>query len=288
MNAFSRLLPVVSGAFGLQAVLAAIFVPQKTDKYFDLGGSLGFISTAFVSLYYPVLKARFWEGARNVPFPPITSFAPRQLLITAALGVWTVRLGSFLVQRAFDSHGDFRFMEAKKQPFTFTVWWMAQASWVLIVGLPVYLINTLPAHLHPALTFRDYAAVGLFAGSLIIESVADRQKAAWRKAQKNKEHDEKFISSGLWSISRHPNYIGEVGIWTGIWALSIASLQTAHNPRGSIALSAASPLFTYFLLRYVSGIPPLELSAEKKWGKDEAWKKYKRNTPVLWPFGSTE
>src|SRR5579863_4712680 len=79
------------------AVLAAIFVPQANEKWCDLGGSLGFLSTTFISLYYPTLKARYWHGV-NVSFPPLASFAPRQLLLTSALTVWTVRHGSFLVQ----------------------------------------------------------------------------------------------------------------------------------------------------------------------------------------------
>jgi hypothetical protein len=79
------------------SVLAAIFVPQENEKWYDLGGSLGFLSTTFISLYYPTLKAIYWEGS-NVSFPPLSSFAPRQLLLTGALAVWTIRLGSFLVQ----------------------------------------------------------------------------------------------------------------------------------------------------------------------------------------------
>lgn len=116
MNVLSRLLPVAGSAFFLQTgslfllllvivavcefnttVLAAIFVPRANEKWYDLGGTLGFLSTTFVSLYYPTLKARYWEGA-NYPFPPLSSFAPRQLLLTASLVIWTVRLGSFLVQ----------------------------------------------------------------------------------------------------------------------------------------------------------------------------------------------
>jgi len=287
MNVFSRLLPVAGSAFSLQTVLAAIFVPQANEKWYDLGGALGFLSTTFVSLYYPTLKARYWEGA-NVPFPTLSSFAPRQLLLTASLVIWTVRLGSFLVQRAIKAGGDSRFDEVKRQTGTFTAFWMAQASWVFLIGLPVYLVNIVPAHLHPALSSRDYASLGLYAGSLLFEIIADRQKSAWRRAQENKEHEEKFITSGLWSLSRHPNYVGEVGIWMGIWAISSVSLQTTHYPKGTVALAAVSPLFTYFLLRYVSGVPPLERSAEKKWSQDAAWQTYKRKTPVFWPFLSTK
>ncbi|EPQ54180.1 DUF1295-domain-containing protein [Gloeophyllum trabeum ATCC 11539] len=269
---FSRLVPSIFSAFGLQAVLAAIFVPQANEKYYDLGGSLGFLSTTFVSLYYPSFKAKYWDGL-PVSLP---SFAPRQLLVTAALGIWTIRLGSFLAQRAIKAAGDSRFDAVKHKPATFTAFWMAQATWVLLVGLPVYMVNTLPASAHPPLSPRDYAALALFAGSLLFEAVADRQKSAWRHARDNKQHDKKFITSGLWSISRHPNYVGEVGIWTGIAALSTASLQSPYFPRGAIALAALSPLTTYFLLRKVSGVPPLEKAGDKKYGGDPRWQEYKR------------
>lgn len=138
---FSRPIPLSS----CPLVLAAIFVPQGNEKWYDLGGSLGFLSATVTSLYYPTLKAKFWQGA-HVPFLPLSSFAPRQLLLTTVLGIWTIRLGSFLVQarllfpalhkdfdnrtpftkRAIKAGGDSRFDEVKHQPGTFTAFWMAQ------------------------------------------------------------------------------------------------------------------------------------------------------------------
>ena len=82
-----------------------------------------------------------------------------------------------------------------------------EATWIMNVGLPVYLCNAMPAGLHPALGLRDFAALGVYAGSFLFEVISDRQKAAWRRAKDAKEHDEQFITSGLWSISRHPKYV---------------------------------------------------------------------------------
>ncbi|KAF9468205.1 hypothetical protein BDZ94DRAFT_1247462 [Collybia nuda] len=286
MPVFSRLLPTLASAYALQSLGALIFVPQQNEKYYDLCGALGYLSTTFISLYYPALKAKFYHGIPGA-LPALSTFAPRQLLLSAALGIWSVRLGSFLAYRAIKSGGDSRFDEIKKQPRKFTYFWLAQATWITIVGLPVYLCNTLPSSSrHPALGMRDFAALGLFAASFLFEVIADRQKTAWRRRKDNKLHDEKFITSGLWSISRHPNYIGEVGIWTGIWALSTASLQTAYFPRGTFMLAAISPLFTWFLLRKVSGVPPLEKSGDKKYGDDPKWQEYKRTVPIFWPWGS--
>ena len=78
-------------------MLALIFVPQANEKFYDLGGAMGFLTSTFVSLYYPSLKAKFWYKLPNAQLPPITSFAPRQLLLSAAVVAWSTRLGSFLV-----------------------------------------------------------------------------------------------------------------------------------------------------------------------------------------------
>ncbi|KAF5353820.1 hypothetical protein D9758_010576 [Tetrapyrgos nigripes] len=282
----SKLLPPLATAFGVQTLFAIIFVPQQNEKYFDLCGAAGYLSTTFVSLYYPTLRASFSTG-KLLPLPPLSSFAPRQLLLTVALGVWAVRLGAFLGQRAIKAGGDSRFDELKKQPLTFTSYWMIQAIWTFLVGLPVYLSNIAPASVHPPLGPRDYAAFGLFATSFLFENVADYQKSTWRRSKELKQHDEKFISTGLWGVSRHPNYVGEVGIWTGIWALSTTALQTHHFPRGTVALAGvASPLFTYLLLTNVSGVPLLEKAGDKKFGTDPKWQKYKRTVPVFFPWGS--
>jgi protein-S-isoprenylcysteine O-methyltransferase Ste14 len=77
-------------------------------------------------------------------------------------------------------------------------------SKIMIVALAQ--VNIVPAHLHPALSYRDYSSLGLYTSFLLFEIIADRQKSAWRRAQENKEHEEKFITSGLWSLSRHPKY----------------------------------------------------------------------------------
>ncbi|KIY64048.1 DUF1295-domain-containing protein [Cylindrobasidium torrendii FP15055 ss-10] len=286
MTVFSRLLPTVVSAYGLQALCAAIFVPKQDERFYDISGSLGFATTAFLSLYYPSLKAKFYDGLA-VTLPSLRSFAPRQLILTACLGIWTARLGSFLFMRVMKAGKDSRFDEVKTQPAKFSFFWFAQATWVLVVGLPVYLVNTLPRALHPALGIRDYAALGLIAASFAFEVTADRQKQAWRQAKEDKQHDEKFISSGLWSLSRHPNYVGEVGIWTGIWALSTATLQTPFFPRGTIGLALLSPALTYYLVRNLSGVPPLEAQAEKRWGTDPAWKAYKDKTPIFFPWINT-
>ncbi|XP_006459239.1 hypothetical protein AGABI2DRAFT_201274 [Agaricus bisporus var. bisporus H97] len=286
MSVFSRLLPAFTSAYALQTVFASVFVPQQNDKYYDLGGAVGWVTTTFISLYYPSLKSKFWDGIPG-PLPALSSFAPRQLLLTAAVGVWSLRLGSFLALRAIKHGGDSRFDNIKKRPYKFSLFWFGQATWIALVGLPIWLVNTLPARLNPALGIRDFGALGLYAGSFLLEVIADRQKSAWRTAKDAKEHNEPFISSGLWSVSRHPNYVGEVGIWVGIWALATSSLQTPYFPFGTTALAVVSPLFTWYTLRKLSGVPPLERAGDKKYGDSPMWQEYKNKVPIFWPWGST-
>jgi len=78
------------------------------------------------------------------------------------------------------------------------------ATWIALVGLPVWLVNTSPARLSATLGMRDYVALSIYISGLVFETYADYQKFAWRKAKDLKQHNESFISSGLWSISRHP------------------------------------------------------------------------------------
>ncbi|KAG6839786.1 hypothetical protein C0991_011684 [Blastosporella zonata] len=207
MTVFSRLFPSFASAYGLQSILAVIFVPQQTEIFYDLGGALGFLSTTYISLYYPFLTAKFIDKIPGAVLPALTSFAPRQLLLGVAIGVWSVRLGAYLGIRAIRAGGDSRFDAVRERPAKFTAYWLMQATWISLVGLPVYLVNTLPAPLHPSLTPRDYASLALFTGSFLFEVVADRQKAAWKRAKERKEHDERFIRSGLWAVSRHPKYL---------------------------------------------------------------------------------
>ncbi|KAJ3477135.1 hypothetical protein NLI96_g10677 [Meripilus lineatus] len=255
MPVFSRILPIITACYGLQGVGALIFVPQANEKFYDLFGAAGFLTTTCVSLYYPTLKARYWQGNAAAVFPAL---APRQLLLTAAMCGWSIRLGSFLFQRAMKHGGDSRFDKVKHKPKEFSFYWFAQATWVLAVGLPVYLVNSIPAKSVQPMRSLDYLSFGLFAASWIFELVADYQKTAWRHAKDNKQHDEKFISSGLWSLSRHPNYVGEVGVWTGIWAFAVPALRSPFVPRYAWLLAGVSPLMTWFLLTRVSGVPPLE------------------------------
>jgi hypothetical protein len=134
-----------------------------SEKLFDFCGALGFIICTLVSLYSPYLKERFWRENPNAIYPPLDTFAPRQLLLSALVIIWATRLGLFLVRRVFKHGKDRRLDAIKVRPVRFLITWTIQgesdtngvadgfadnssATWIFIASLPVWAV----CYLHSA------------------------------------------------------------------------------------------------------------------------------------------
>jgi steroid 5-alpha reductase family enzyme len=235
----------------------------------------------------PWIRARYVDGFKNVALPTsLSAFHPRQTIMTALTLVWAARLGSFLFQRIRKSGTDTRFDEIKQSPPKFFGAWMMQATWIAITALPVYLVNSIPKASQPPLGTRDLLGLAIWIAGMGLEVAADRQKSQWRQDRDAGKHNEPFISSGVWSWSRHPNYFGEVSLWTGQFVLATTALANAGTfyPTWAVGLAALSPLLEYGLIRFISGVPLLEQSAEKKHKDNPQWKKYKNEVPCFVPF----
>ncbi|KAF7246959.1 hypothetical protein EYD10_07159 [Varanus komodoensis] len=183
-----------------------------------------------------------------------------------------VRLGLFLFLRILKEGHDKRFNGIRENPGTFFLYWTMQGIWVFITLLPTLLLN-LEKNGKP-LGFWDYLGWSIWAVGFTTEAVADQQKWHFRS---NPDNADKFIQSGLWAYSRHPNYLGEILLWTGLF---VSATSVLH---GWQYVSVLSPLLVWFLLSHVSGVPILEKAAMKKWGKQAAFQAYLRETPMLWP-----
>uniref|UniRef100_A0A061S5I4 Uncharacterized protein n=1 Tax=Tetraselmis sp. GSL018 TaxID=582737 RepID=A0A061S5I4_9CHLO len=228
----------------------------KTEKFYDLFGSLSFLTLVWRSLLV--------GGAA----------LPRHILLTAMVTLWAVRLGTFLVVRVVRTGGDRRFDEALQKPATFFAYWMIQGVWVFVTLLPSMLAMAAPQR--SAWLWTDAAGLALWAVGLLTEAVADAQKFAFKMDPKN---EGRFITTGLWSLSRHPNYFGEILVWWGTFTVCSSAL-----PAGTAAAASLSPLFVMFLLLRVSGVPILERSADKRWGSEAAYQEYKRRTNCVVPL----
>jgi steroid 5-alpha reductase family enzyme len=249
------------------AVQYAVFflqaMPQKSEFYYDFTGGLTNFACIVVS-YLFMLPAEH-RGLRNH--------------ISTALGsLWAIRLGSFLYSRIQRDGRDVRFDQIKLEPVTFAMAWSLQGLWIELTTLPITVLNSHPlAHSLSDTPVSLVECIGwtLFIVGFAIEAIADQQKTEFNKNPANKG---KFITVGLWAWSRHPNYFGELTLWTGL-ALSTSSIFPINSP--AKYLTWLGPAFVYMLLTKMSGIPMLEKKANKKWGKDEAYIEYKKNTPVL-------
>ena len=233
------------------------FVPAnvyQTEHYYDLTGSCTYLS----------LVATTWLlGA-----PPDA----RTWLIGGLVVVWAGRLGSFLFRRVKQDGSDGRFDDIKPDAPRFFMTWTLQALWVYLT-LACGLAAMTAGQRVPLDAFAAVGAVLWLAG-FAIEVTADRQKRAFRADPAN---DGRFITTGLWAWSRHPNYFGEILLWLGVAVIALPVLQ------GFQYVTLISPVFVYLLLTRVSGIPMLESRAKKKWGTEDAYRAYKARTPVLVP-----
>jgi steroid 5-alpha reductase family enzyme len=250
--------PLFALAVGLIFIIQwLVFIPAftfQTEKYFDITGSLTYIGITLLAVLLS-------------PKPDA-----RSILLAVLVIIWAGRLGTFLYRRIHRAGKDDRFDEIKPNLVRFLNTWTLQGLWIAF---------TLSAAL-AAITSTTRKELDLFAlfGAMIwiigltIEATADAQKNRFRADPTNQG---KFIKTGLWSRSRHPNYFGEILLWIGVAVITLPILQ------GWQWVTLISPVFVTLLLTRVSGIPMLEKKADAKWGGQTEYEEYKKNTPALIP-----
>ena len=257
----------ISGVNLVGHLLVMIFVIQwiayipafifKTEKFYDLTGSLTCISAILLALYSTNTSQSFDLGG---------------LIIGLAIIVWAIRLGSFLFMRIHKDKKDGRFDSIKTSFSQFFMTWTLQGMWVFICSSAALVAIANPTGVVINSVFM--LGLALFILGFVVEVIADNQKTVFRSIPENKDL---FINEGLWARSRHPNYFGEITLWTGITVMGISTFE------GMNYLAIFSPIFSYLLLVYVSGVRMLEYRGHKKWGHLEEYQNYKKNTPKLIP-----
>ena len=252
-----NVLRVVILAFLIQWVAYIPAYVFQTEKFYDLTGSLTYLSVTWYAL---ILASGDFANA-NVA----------NTVIVLLISLWALRLGSFLFMRIHKDGEDKRFRTIKPSATQFFMTWTLQGLWVSLCSMCA--LTAISSDSGVVVNALFYFGLGLFLLGFSTEIVADNQKSKFRSFPENRD---KFITTGLWAKSRHPNYFGEIVLWAGIAVMSFSSLE------GWQYLTLISPIFTYILLVYVSGVRMLEARADIKWGHDENYKKYKSNTPVLW------
>lgn len=246
----------VTAAFVIQFL---VFIPsavRRTERFFDLTGSLTFIAVSIaLALLAPAQDARGW-------------------ILAAMVVVWAARLGSFLFARVHRAGTDGRFDEIKTNPLRFFQVWCIQGLWVALTASAAWIAMSADAADRAPLDGFAVAGIVVWLAGMVFEVVADLQKQAFRANPANKGE---FIRTGLWSRSRHPNYFGEILVWVGVFVVAVPVLQ------GWQWVGVLSPLFVVLLLTRVSGIPLLEKRADERWGDRADYRAYRDRTPVLIP-----
>lgn len=246
------------------AIQWAAFLPAaalRTERFFDLVGSVTFVTLITTAAIWTWLDgALTWRGT----------------LVALAVVAWAVRLGTFLVQRVLRQGGDRRFDELKERPARFFLAWTAQGLWTFLTPLAALVVI---AGGHPVgVQWTDALGLLIWAGGFALEVQADEQKRAFRADPAN---EGRFIQTGLWAWSRHPNYFGEIVLWIGLAIVGAGVFE------GGEWAAMISPVVVFVLLTRVSGVPLLEAQAWQRWGEDPEYAAYVRATSVLLPVPPT-
>ena len=252
-------IPVYALAIGLAFLIQwIVFIHayiNETEMYFDLTGSITYITVMIVAVVLsPAKDLRSW-------------------LMLGMVSVWALRLGTYLFQRIKKEGEDRRFREIKKSFPRFLQTWTLQGLWVTFSLAAALVVITSQKRV----PFDVFLVIGILVWifGFGMEAIADRQKSLFRQDPENKG---RFIQTGLWSWSRHPNYFGEIVLWIGVMIVALPVLV------GWQWVALISPVFITILLTRISGVPMLEKRADEKWGGQEDYETYKANTSVLIPL----
>ncbi|MGB0757359.1 MAG: DUF1295 domain-containing protein [Patescibacteria group bacterium] len=234
-----------------------MFIPAyifRTDKLTDISYAITFVVLA---LYGFILSAgNIFTG-----------------ILLAIISIWAARLGGYLLIRIRKTGKDKRFDTMRNNFWKFIRFWILQGFtvWAVLIPSILFFGN------HPKqISSFAYIGIGAWMIGLLIEAFADIQKYRFINDLNNKG---KWIDTGLWKYSRHPNYFGEILLWVGVYVYTVFGLST-----GQAVLGLIGPLYIACLIIFVSGIPLLEKAADKRWGSDQNYQQYKKRTSVLIPL----
>lgn len=200
----------------------------------------------------------------------------RQIVVALIMLAWSLRLGLHIVRRSLERADDPRYAllirqwgsHARRQMFILL---QKQALVTLPLAIAIFVAAHNPA---PFGRIQDWVGVLVILLGVLGEALADRQLHDWLAARKK---DDRVCDRGLWRWSRHPNYFFEWVFWLAFPLFAIE--LSGGYASGWLALAA--PVCMYWLLVYVSGVPPLEQHMVAKHG--DAYRAYQARTSVFFP-----
>jgi len=222
-------------------------------------------------------------------------FSERQLLMAGLVTLWGLRLTFNFARKGgytwppWGGEEDYRWPVLRKNPlfanpivwFLFNLFFISLYQSYLIMGFTLPMVLTVEENPAP-LGLVDYLATALLLGFLILETLADEQQWAFQQEKKRQLASGKglkepynvgFIRSGVWAISRHPNYFAEQAIWLSFYVFSVAATGRVLN------WSLIGGLLLVLLFQGSA-----DFSEKITAGKYPAYKEYQRTTAKFIPY----
>ena len=217
----------------------------------------------------------------------------RQLTSAGCITLWATKLSCFLFYRVLHTQHDARLdtlLSTTRGAFAF---WLISACWGFVVSLPHVLAAGVPTAYRPRCGKRsDLVGIGLFAAGLLLETLADYTKWAFKHNVVNRG---RFCDVGVWQLSQHPNWLGNLLAWTGIFLLNAPTLL-ATGPsggwgRGLLRLlgGACSPLFLLALFygQATDRVGGQQALADAKYGSVPGYQAWLDSTPLVIPSAAS-
>ncbi len=226
----------------------------KNNSIVDMGWGIGFVLVA----WFVFLRSEVQ------PLP--------QIIMTAFVSVWGLRLFYHIMKRNLGKPEDFRYATWRKEwgkyliPRAFLQVYMLQGFFMFVVSLSVILF---PENISQVNVTLMILGISVWVLGFFFEALGDYQLKLFIA---NSENRGKIMQSGLWQFTRHPNYFGEATMWWGIFLIALSG--------GTSFLAILSPITITCLLLFVSGVPLLEKSMKDKPGYQE----YANKTSVFIPW----
>lgn len=248
---------ILTSAITVLVYMTSVFIVaqlKKDNSIVDIAWGPGFLLIALLQL---IIKAS-----------PDT----KDFILTGMIFIWALRLSIHIFLRSKGKGEDFRYANWRKDwgnkavINAFVRVFMLQGIIMLVVALPIMIIFYNSSN---SFSVVNFIGIGVFIFGFLFESIGDFELYQFKNNAKNKG---KIMKSGLWKITRHPNYFGEAVLWWGIGIYSIG-MQLFY-------IALIGPMVLNLLLVYASGIPLLEKKYE---GKPE-WEEYKKVTPAFIPW----
>ena len=242
-------------SFAIQIVFFILAATFKTDKVTDLSYGLTFIILTILLLFTN------------------QTFFNSQIIIVLLISAWGIRLAGYLFIRILNIGKDSRFDGIRENVLKFAGFWTLQAFSVWIILLPSTV--ALSSATDQGVTVLTVIGILVCGIGVVIETIADYQKYVFKNKPINRD---KWIQSGLWRYSRHPNYFGEMLVWWGLFIIASAYLS------GLLWLTILAPIYLTMLLLFVSGVPTIEKKYDHQYKDNQDYQHYKNSTSLIVPL----